>query len=88
MRDQLIGVLLLILSALVIAAYGYLLFFYEEAIALLILKLTSFAVVFIVFGILGWIGYTLATTPPPKTISEIEKELKDELKIDETNGEK
>jgi len=31
-------------------------------------------------GIVAWIGYTLATTPPPKPIAEIEKELEDELK--------
>jgi predicted DNA-binding transcriptional regulator len=29
-----------------------------------------------VFGILAWIGYTLATTPPPKPIEEIEKEMR------------
>ncbi|RSN70343.1 transcriptional regulator, partial [Candidatus Korarchaeum cryptofilum] len=29
---------------------------------------------------LGWIGYTLATTPPPKPIEEIEKEIEEELK--------
>jgi hypothetical protein len=28
-----------------------------------------------VFAILAWIGYTLATTPPPKPIEEIEKEI-------------
>jgi predicted DNA-binding transcriptional regulator len=33
-----------------------------------------------VFGILAWIGYTLATTPPPKPIEEVEKELEKELK--------
>jgi predicted DNA-binding transcriptional regulator len=33
-----------------------------------------------VFGILAWIGYTLATTPPPKPIEEIEKEIEEELK--------
>ncbi|MFZ8793387.1 MAG: transcriptional regulator, partial [Acidilobaceae archaeon] len=31
-------------------------------------------------GILAWIGYTLATTPPPKPIEEIEKEIEEELK--------
>jgi len=33
-----------------------------------------------VLGILAWIGYTLATTPPPKPIEEIEKEIEEELK--------
>lgn len=37
-----------------------------------------------VLFILAWIGYTLATTPPPKPIEEIEKELEQELKQLET----
>jgi len=32
-----------------------------------------------VFGILAWVGYALATTPPPKPIEEIEKEIQQEL---------
>ena len=38
--------------------------------------------------ILAWIGWTLATTPPPKPIEEIEKELEEELKQIETKQEK
>jgi len=37
-----------------------------------------------VLGILAWIGYTLATTPPPKPIEEIEKELEQESKQSES----
>ena len=48
--------------------------------ALLILQITGFIAVAGVFGILAWIGYTLATTPPPKPIEEIEKEIEAELK--------
>ncbi|MHA1834531.1 MAG: transcriptional regulator [Candidatus Baldrarchaeia archaeon] len=33
-----------------------------------------------VLFIAAWIGWTLATTPPPKPIEEIEKELEEELK--------
>jgi len=29
---------------------------------------------------LAWIGYTLATTTPPKLIEEVERELEGELK--------
>ncbi|MEM0015071.1 MAG: transcriptional regulator [Zestosphaera sp.] len=77
-RDQLIGSLLLVASALVIVIYGWLVFATEYA--LLILKLTGFVAVAGVFAILAWIGYTLATTPPPKPIEEIEKEIEAELK--------
>ncbi|MEL9989890.1 MAG: hypothetical protein QXP98_03995 [Thermoproteus sp.] len=31
-------------------------------------------------GILTWIGYTLATTPPSKPIEEMEKQIEEELK--------
>ena len=76
--DKAIGLLLLIISVLVIAVYGYILFF--TSYSLLLLEITAFVIVAVVFGVLAWIGYTLATTPPPKPIEEIEKELEEELK--------
>ncbi|RLG86215.1 MAG: transcriptional regulator [Thermoprotei archaeon] len=77
-RDQVVGAGLIAVSAVVIIVYGWLVFFSEWWE--LVLKLTGFIAVVGVFGILGWIGYTLATTPPPKPIEEIEKELEEELK--------
>jgi len=76
-RDQVVGVLLVIAVA-VIVAYGWMVFFTEWS--LLLLQVTGFVAVAGVFGILAWIGYTLATTPPPKPIEEIEKELEEGLK--------
>jgi len=40
-----------------------------------------------VLGIVALIGYTLATTPPPKPIEEIEKEIQQELETLEKQGE-
>ena len=77
-RDQVIGALILVASVIGIIVYGWVLFFTEWAI--LLLQLTGFVAVAAVLGILAWIGYTLATTPPPKPIEEIEKELEGELK--------
>ncbi len=77
-KDQLIGWLLLAVSIIVIIVYGYLVFFTEYS--LLLLKLTGFIAVLVVFALIGWIGYTLATTPPPKPLEELEKELEEELK--------
>ncbi len=77
-KDQIIGSALLVVSIIVIIVYGYILFATRFSIALL--KITGMVAVAAVFGILGWIGYTLATTPPPKPIEEIEKELEEELK--------
>ena len=77
-RDQLIGAALLVGGIGGIVVYGWLVFATKWAI--LMLKLTGFVAVAGVLGILAWIGYTLATTPPPKPIEEIEKELEEELK--------
>ncbi|OYT50981.1 MAG: transcriptional regulator [Desulfurococcales archaeon ex4484_217_2] len=77
-KDQALGIGLLIASVAVIVIYGWLVFFTEYT--MLVLQITGFVAVAGVFGILAWIGYTLATTPPPKPIEEIEKELEEELK--------
>jgi len=63
-RDQAVGILLCLGSVLGILAYGWLVFASEWA--MLTLQLTGFIAVGAVLGILAWIGYTLATTPPPK----------------------
>jgi predicted DNA-binding transcriptional regulator len=82
-RDQYLGVLMLALSIIVIILYGWL----DWAYPLRTLQVTAFIAVAAVLGIVAWIGYTLATTPPPKPISEVEKELEEELKkISGTEG--
>ena len=77
-RDQVIGALILVASVIWIIVYGWILFFTEWTT--LLLQITGFVAVAAVLGILAWIGYTLATTPPPKPIEEVEKELEGELK--------
>jgi predicted DNA-binding transcriptional regulator len=77
-KDQAIGAGLTVGSIAVLVVYAYLLFFTEYSV--LVLKLTALIAVGAVMGILAWIGYTLATTPPPKPIEEIEKEIEEELK--------
>ncbi len=85
-KDQALGFGMMIISIVVILIYGWLVFLSEYA--LLILKLTGFIAVAGVFGILAWIGYTLASTPPPKPIEEIEKEIEEELKKLESETQK
>ena len=85
-RDQVIGALILVASVIGIVIYGWILFFTEWTI--LLLQLTGFVAVTAILGMLAWIGYTLATTPPPKPIEEIEKELGGELKKLEDEAEK
>ncbi len=74
-----IGGLILLASIMVCVVYVYAVFLASAEIAMLVLKLTGTVAVLGVFGILGWIGYTLATTPPPLPIEELEKELEKEL---------
>lgn len=85
-KDQALGFGMMIISIVVILIYGWLVFLSEYS--LLILKLTGFIAVAGVFGILAWIGYTLASTPPPKPIEEIEKEIEEELKKLESETQK
>ncbi|WP_069806536.1 transcriptional regulator [Vulcanisaeta thermophila] len=77
-RDKAVGIGLLVISIVIILAYIYLTFL--TPYSLMVLKITDTLIIIVVFGILAWIGYTLATTPPPKPIEEIEKEIEEELK--------
>ncbi len=84
--DRVIGVGLVAVSIVVILVYFWLLFIPPDWKVLgipvtdFLIRLTVMVGVLGVFGILAWIGYTLATTPPPKPIEEIEREIEEELK--------
>ena len=75
-KDQTLGGVILIVSVVCIFVYGYLVWIFP----LQVLQITAFLGVTGVLAILAWIGYTLATTPPPQPIEEIEKELQAEAK--------
>ena len=38
---------------------------------LIILQVTAFLAVVVLLGILAWIGWTMATTPPPEPITDL-----------------
>jgi predicted DNA-binding transcriptional regulator len=76
-RDKAIGVGLIAVGVIGILFYGWLVFFSPWQV--FILQLTAFVAVAAVLGILAWVGYALATTPPPKPIEEIEKEVQKAL---------
>ena len=79
-KDRGLGAALLVLSIAVIAVYTWLLWFPPlEGFDIILLKVTGTVAVAAIFGVLGWIGYTLLTTSPPKSIEEIEKEIEEEL---------
>jgi len=75
--NRAIGVGLMAVGVIGILLYGWLVFFspWQD----LILQLTAFVAVAAVLGILAWVGCALATTPPPKPIEEIEKEVQKAL---------
>ncbi len=75
-KDQTLGAVILVLSLVGIVAYGALIWYFP----IQVLEVTAFLAVAGVLAILAWIGYTLATTPPPQPIEEIEKELQAEAK--------
>jgi len=75
-KDQGIGAAILIGCLLGIIIYFWLVFF--SPWSLLILQLTGFIAVGGILGIGAWIGWTMATTPPPKPIEELEESLGEE----------
>ena len=95
-KDRIIGggmLLAAIIIWILYTIYGFLLILFPNLpipkpnfelinIPVTIVWLAMTAVLFIV----AWIGWTLATTPPPKPIEEIEKELEEELKQIEESG--
>ena len=63
-KDQMMGAAILVISLVVIVVYAWLLYSY----ALIVLQITAFVAVAGVLLILAWIGWTMATTPPPAPI--------------------
>lgn len=63
-RDQAIGWAVLAASVAVIIVYGWLLY----AFPMLVLQVTAFIAVAAILGVLAWIGWIMATTPPPTPI--------------------
>jgi len=72
-NDRAIGGAILGGSIVGIIIYGLLVYFWP----LLVLQITALVAVVILLGILAWIGYTMATTPPPEPITDI-PEMKEE----------
>ena len=80
--DQILGAFILVGSVVGIVVYGALLFLLGETISLLTLQVSAFLAVAFVLGIMAWVGYVMATTPPPKPIEEVEKEIEAETKTE------
>ncbi|MEM1517878.1 MAG: transcriptional regulator [Nitrososphaerota archaeon] len=75
MSDKSVGAVLLIGSIIGILIYAWLMFFAPNFdITLWAIRITLFAGVGAILTILGWIGYTLVSTPPPEPITELEQQ--------------
>ena len=77
-KDQLIGWVILIVCIIVVVGYPLALYLVDEATKFLIVAIPVTLAMILVFGIGAWIGWTMATTPPPKPIEEIEAETEKE----------
>ncbi|MGQ9597313.1 MAG: transcriptional regulator [Thermoproteota archaeon] len=75
-NDRALGALLLLGSIVAVIIYFWLVFI--SPWSMVILQLTAFIAVDFVLLIIAWIGYTLATTPSPQPMEEIEKEVRAE----------
>jgi len=83
MSDKSVGAVLLIGSIIGILIYAWLMFFAPSPeVTLWAIKITLFAGVGAILTVLGWIGYTLVSTPPPEPIAELEQS---KLEKDEKN---
>jgi predicted DNA-binding transcriptional regulator len=60
-KDQGIGAVILVASIIGVIVYAWLLYAY----AIVVLQITAFIAVAAVLVIAAWIGWTMATTPPP-----------------------
>ena len=84
--DKATGLILTIIGLGGIVLYGWLLFFYNAAMTTLILQLTTFLAIAMILAIIAWIGYTMATTPPPEPL-DIEEVPETESSTETTSTE-
>jgi predicted DNA-binding transcriptional regulator len=97
-KDQGIGGIIFIVCAVIALLYVVTLFFpqwlgvfgiSEDALAwthevqFWVIAVPVFIALVAVMGIGMWIGWTMATTPPPKPIEEITSEIEEEAKEEE-----
>lgn len=85
-KDQAIGWLIFIVCIVVIIGYlAGLLYFGDPIgwnIAFTLIAVPVLLAFVLILGIGAWIGWTMATTPPPKPIEELETEEKKETETE------
>ena len=81
MNDKYLGYVILLCSLSGIACYFYLVFL--SPWILLTIQISAFIAVAAILAIISWIGYTLATTPPPMPLEDFDEEPSTEEKLEE-----
>jgi len=81
LNDKVLGYIILIGSLVGIVCYFYLVFL--SPWALLVVQISVFLAVAAILAIMTWIGYTLATTPPPEPMEDLAEESSTEEKVEE-----
>jgi len=77
LNDKTLGYVILLGSLLGIACYFYLIFL--SPWIMLTIQVSAFLAVAAILLIMAWIGYTLATTPPPMPLEDfVEEPAKEE----------
>ncbi len=83
-KDQSIGGAICLICVVVGVLYTLGLFYYgipgDWQIAFTLVAIPVFIAFIAILGIGAWIGWTMATTPPPKPIEEITAEMEPEKK--------
>lgn len=83
-KDQAIGWVIFLVCAVVAVAYLIGLFLFP-CLQFWLIAVPVVIAFILVLAIGGWIGWTMATTPPPRPIEEIEAEEKKEDKNKEVS---
>ena len=81
--DRTLGGIILVGSLAAIVIYFWLLF--VSPWAWLTIKVSAFVAVGLVLLIVAWIGYTLATTPPPMPLEDFDLESESEEESESTS---
>jgi predicted DNA-binding transcriptional regulator len=81
--DRTLGGIILVGSLTAIVIYFWLLF--VSPWAWLTIKVSAFVAVGLVLLIVAWIGYTLATTPPPMPLEDFDLESESEDESESTS---
>ena len=83
-KDQGIGGLIFLVCVIIAIGYTLGLFYFgyvlegSWSLAFWLIAIPVFLAFILILGIGAWIGWTMATTPPPKPIEEFEAEEKKE----------